>query len=71
MKKENKQLEKKTATVSVWKNGAFIEGRELTEAQYNHEKQCQADDEDRHIGIMNAEKINIDLVNDFMESFDI
>ena len=70
-KEHETKSEKKTAIVSVWIDGAFTEGRKLTEAEYKHEKQCQANDEDRHLGFMDAEEVNNDAVNDFMETFDI
>lgn len=63
--------EKKTAIVSRWIDGEFTEGRELTEAEYKYEKQCQEDDFNRHLGFMDAEKIHNDRLNDFIETFDI
>ena len=61
----------------IYKHGLFEEeenaskGKVLTDAEHNHEKQCQADDEDRHLGFMDAEEVNNDAVNDFMITFDI
>ena len=46
-------------------------GKMLLNAQYNHEKQCQADDEDRHLGTLDAEEVHNEKLNDFRETFDI
>ena len=47
-----------------------LRDKALTDAEHKHEKQCQADDEDRHLGFMDAEEVNNDAVNDFMGTFD-
>ena len=43
----------------------------LLNAQYNHEKQCQADDEDRHLGTLDAEEVHNEKLNDFRATFEI